>query len=313
METSCSSGTTRDRSGPIRHSWSVVVGIAAALGFAVAISGCPDCKSSSPQARSSAGPGGEQKQAPDESDRAPTGAEDEPTSRDTPSKSEREDASRGSETERSESDAAADPVRILALGNSYTSAVGVEEGKRWPDVLVERLRSDDYEVAEPTFIATGGWTTRQLLSGLERASFDREFDVVAVLIGTNDALSDFPPDRYRREFREVLDRAAALAGGRSSRVVALTLPDYSVTPTGRRIGVEKAERDVETFNDIIREEAEETGAHVVDLAPASEPIEDDPELLADSLHPGAEIHAAWVDRMYDTVRSLVEGRARSDE
>lgn len=282
----------------------VLVGV---LLWAVGAGACVDCRSGPTATPSSQSPTSEQVESTGADERSRSGTD---SGRSTANSELAAEVSRDVETSdapgvRASSD---EPARILALGDSYTVGVGVEESERWPAVLAERLRSEGHRVADPTRVATGGWTTRQLLDALEERSLEREFDVVAVLIGTNDALSNLPPDRYREEYRTVLDRATALAGGEPSRVVALTLPDYSVTPTAERIGVAKAARDVETFNDIIREEADAAGAAVVDLAPASSAIEENPKLLADALHPGAEIHRAWVRRMLYRVKRIVEPR-----
>lgn len=295
MEISCFFDTTPERGAGPSRAWAVV----ALCSVVLFGSGCPDCRTTSPppnQEEAPAATGAPDREGPESE--ANAGAED--------GTEGGEAAGPDGRAEASDPNAAADSIRLLALGDSYTAATGVEEDERWPNVLARRLRSEGHDVAEPELVATGGWTTRELLDGLDAASLDGEFDVVAILIGTNDAMSNFSLDRYRKEFRRVLERAVERAGGDASRVVALTLPDYSVTPAADRIGVEKAKRDVRTFNDIIREEAEAAEAQVVDIAPISDRIEEQPELLADALHPGPEIHAAWADRMVDTVVSIVE-------
>jgi len=325
MATSCTSDTTRepnavsgvtgegsgvDPTGPV---WGWAVAVAAVLCAACS----PDCRRSAPQVRGDRTEESNRVRGDSDADRRRGKSRGDESARGDARRRGGEETTAGREGADS-AGGAGEPglderARILALGDSYTAGVGVERGERWPDVLVERLRSDGHRVADPRLVATGGWTTAQLLSALEAGSFDGPFDAVVVLIGTNDALSDVPPDRFRREFRTVLERAAKLAAGEAERVVALTLPDYSVTPVGERIGAPRADRDVETFNSIIREEADREGARAVDLAPVSDRIAEDPDLLVDALHPGPAIQAAWVDRMYTAVESLVERRDRPGE
>jgi len=280
---------SRCRSGP------AAVFVAVSV-LAILVSGCPDCRTTSPP------PTGEQPSASERASKRSQFAASANGRGETGTESA--EASVGG-TRAPDPTANDELIRILALGNSYTAATGVEDEERWPNVVVERLRADGHGVAPPELVATGGWTTRQLLNGLDAASLEGGFDAVLILIGTNDAMLGVPHDRYREEFGRLLDRAVEFAGGDPARVVALTLPDYSVTPAGERIGVEKAKRDVRTFNEIIRDEAAATEVRIVDIAPISSRIDERPELLADALHPGPEIHAAWAERTHETVASIV--------
>lgn len=60
----------------------------------------------------------------------------------------------------------APPVRLLALGDSYTSGEGVKEAERLTLQLAARLRASGTPVEEPTLIAQLGWTTAQLAERL---------------------------------------------------------------------------------------------------------------------------------------------------
>ncbi len=53
-----------------------------------------------------------------------------------------------------------EPLRYLALGDSYTIGQSVEENERWPVRLVEELKSIyGIQDAELDIIAKTGWTT----------------------------------------------------------------------------------------------------------------------------------------------------------
>jgi hypothetical protein len=60
------------------------------------------------------------------------------------------------------------PVRYLALGDSYTIGASVAPAERWPVQLAAQLRANGLRVAEPLIIARTGWTTDELMAGIER-------------------------------------------------------------------------------------------------------------------------------------------------
>ena len=59
-------------------------------------------------------------------------------------------------------------ISFLALGDSYTIGEAVTEYERWPSQLVERLRRDEIPIEDPRIIATTGWTTDELIAGIEK-------------------------------------------------------------------------------------------------------------------------------------------------
>ena len=73
-------------------------------------------------------------------------------------------------------------VRILALGDSYTIGEGVEVEARWPVRLAAMMRARGIAVAEPTIVATTGWTTDELSRGIDSANPVGPFDVVTLLV-----------------------------------------------------------------------------------------------------------------------------------
>ncbi len=103
----------------------------------------------------------------------------------------------------------------------------------------------------------------------------------------------------------MLGRAIALAGGRSARVVVVSIPDWGVTRFAR-----EQERDagviaaaLDAFNAIAREQVEHTGAQFVDITPISRRH---PDLLAeDGLHPSAAQYARWLTAIFPVVRAAL--------
>jgi lysophospholipase L1-like esterase len=200
-------------------------------------------------------------------------------------------------------------VRILALGDSYTIGEAVAAEERWPLRLAAMLRARDVHVAEPTIVATTGWTTDELARGIDSANPRRTFDVVTLLIGVNNQYRGRSSDEYRDQFRSLLTRAVGFAGGHPARVVVLSIPDWSVTPFAARRDRAHIVGEIDAFNAINREEAKHAGARYVDITPISRRAADEPALLApDGLHPSGAMYAAWAAEALPVVWEILGRR-----
>jgi lysophospholipase L1-like esterase len=186
-------------------------------------------------------------------------------------------------------------MRYLALGDSYSIGEGVPEAGRWPVQLAVRLRREGVALDDPAIIATTGWTTDELSAAMDAASFTPPYELVSLLIGVNNQYRGRSADEYRDEFRRLLERAVALAGDRSGRVLVLSIPDWGVTPFAHGSGrdVLRIASELDSYNAIAREEAERRGAQFVDITGISR---QHPALLADDgLHPSAAQYALWTE------------------
>ena len=190
------------------------------------------------------------------------------------------------------------PARILALGDSYTIGTGVEDDDRWVSKLTARLRDDGESVADPVVIAENGWTTDDLGEAISERDPDGSFDLVTLLIGANNCFQEESPDEFEPKFRAMLDRALGFATGPDS-VVVITVPDYTLTPTGQENDPEEHRRRLDAYDETVREAAREAGTRLVDVVPPSKRVDDDPDLIAeDDLHPAPEQHDVWLERIY---------------
>lgn len=186
-------------------------------------------------------------------------------------------------------------MRYLALGDSYSIGEGVPEAGRWPVQLAVRLRREGVALDDPSIVATTGWTTDELSAAMEASVFEPPYDLVSLLIGVNNQYRGRSADDYRGEFRRLLERAVALAGGRSDRMLVLSIPDWGVTPFAHGSGrdVLQIAGELDVYNAIAREETEQRGAHFVDITAISRLH---PALLADDgLHPSAAQYALWTE------------------
>lgn len=191
-------------------------------------------------------------------------------------------------------------MRYLALGDSYTIGEQVDPQERWPSQLVSFLRQEGLEVDDPEIIARTGWTTRDLIAGVEDAAPRGRFDLVSLLIGVNNQYQGRALEEYRSEFRGLLARAVALTGGAPGHVIVVSIPDWGATPFARGRDRARIADEIDRFNDVNREEAERAGARYVDVtglsslagAPGGEAL-----VVADGLHPTGAMYSEWTRRI----------------
>ena len=199
--------------------------------------------------------------------------------------------------------------RFLALGDSYTIGEAVAPSERWPVQLVERLRRENIEIADPEIIATTGWTTDELWAGMDRAAPAGDCALVSLLIGVNNQYRNRSVDEYRIEFRRLLDRAVTLARNTPSRVMVLAIPDWGVTSFAAAAGRNRATiaREIDAFNDANRRETLARGASYVDTSDASREAACDATLIAeDGLHPAGRLYARWAELALPVARRILE-------
>ena len=84
--------------------------------------------------------------------------------------------------------------------------------------------------ADPEIIARTGWTTDELSAAIDEADPRGPYALVSLLIGVNNQYRGRDAEEYRAQFADLLRRAVGFAGGDASRVVVLSIPDWSVTP-----------------------------------------------------------------------------------
>jgi len=192
--------------------------------------------------------------------------------------------------------------RYLALGDSYTIGEAVPATARWPVVLSRQLRRSGVAIDEPQIVAVTGWTTDELVQGIDRAALAPPYDLVTLQIGVNNQYRGRGLDEYGTQFGDLLARAIALAGDRAGRVVMVSIPDWGVTRFAREQSRDPARiaRELDDFNARARALAKSRQVRFVDITPISR---QHPDLVAeDGLHPSAAQYALWVEAILPVVR-----------
>ncbi|WP_425391363.1 SGNH/GDSL hydrolase family protein [Ekhidna sp.] len=198
----------------------------------------------------------------------------------------------------------------LALGDSYTIGEAVNVDERWPVQLAHRLRQDSIKI-DPVIVATTGWTTDELMSGIVKADVEGTYDFVSLLIGVNNQYRGYPIDQYEREFKELLDQAIKFAGGNPYHVMVVSIPDYGVTTFAQKkmLDPDKIASELDNYNAIAEKISKLRDVKFIDITPISRKAKDDTSLIAsDGLHPSGEMYKMWVDHMYDHVFNNLSSR-----
>jgi lysophospholipase L1-like esterase len=201
------------------------------------------------------------------------------------------------------------PLRMLALGDSYTIGESVAVVDRYPVQLVTRLRdSDRIFFDNPEIIATTGWTTGNLLDALSVSRPAGPYALVTLLIGVNDQYQGRSPSEYRAQLTTLLEQAIGLAGNTRSHVLVLSIPDYSVTPFGRSAAnPSRIAAQIDIFNAIGQRVAADHGVAWLDITTESRRAADDLSLVAgDGLHFSGKEYQRWAMLMEPIVRKMRE-------
>ena len=194
-------------------------------------------------------------------------------------------------------------LRYVALGDSYTIGTSVVPAERWPDQLVARLPALQL-VAN---LGVNGFTSRDLIEVELPQLAELRPDVVTILIGVNDVVQGVPEATYRVNVTLILDRVTGLVG--ANRVLVVTTPDYTVTPSGADYG-DPAQQSagIRAMNAIITDLARARGIAVVDIHDISLDAATDRSLVAsDGLHPSGAQYRLWVERILPSMGQLLTG------
>jgi acyl-CoA thioesterase I len=196
----------------------------------------------------------------------------------------------------------ADRIRYVALGDSYTIGTSVSERERWPDQLVARLPQLEL-VAN---LGVNGFTSRDVIEVELPQLGGLRPELITLLIGVNDVVQGVPVETYRQNVVQILDDAVDRVG--AARVLVVTTPDYTVTPSGADYGdpVQQS-AGIRANNAIITEVARGLGIQVVDIYDISLGAATDRGLVAsDGLHPSGAQYRLWVELVAPAVSAMLD-------
>lgn len=191
----------------------------------------------------------------------------------------------------------------LALGDSYTIGEQVLLKDSFPYQLVQLLRQKSLAFAAPEIIAKTGWTTDELLAGIDALELLPGYDLVTLLIGVNNQYRGRATENYAVEFTTLLKMSIQFAGNKPGQVVVVSIPDWGVTPFASGRNREQIAEKIDAFNTINKSVAMDYGVHYIDITPGSREAATQTNLLAeDGLHPSAEAYRQWAEKIAAIIR-----------
>ena len=220
-----------------------------------------------------------------------------------------------------EDGAAGEPLRMLVFGDSTTAGVGVDRAEEaLPTRLAELVAA---ERGRPVHVTSYGWTGARV-ADLLRDQLPRALgplregetqpvlptaDIVAVVIGANDATHRTPPRRFRAELRQLL-----LEIRRAAPQAELVLAGVPVFRGALR-QVEPLMLLTDQFGRLLRraqrDEALAAGIAFADLARDATPrmrLRRD-TLSTDDFHPSAVGYQIWAE----VIAAALAGKASDQE
>jgi lysophospholipase L1-like esterase len=192
-----------------------------------------------------------------------------------------------------------EPLKYLALGDSYTIGESVSPNERWSAQLVDSLKVKGIREASLRIIATTGWRTDDLMNAIQKANITEKYNLVSLLIGVNNQYQGRPIDVYKIEFEQLLKKAIELADGKKENVFVVSIPDYAYTPFGQqRPNNEQISIQLDAFNEANKTITEKYGIVYFNITPISRQGLSVPSLVAnDALHPSGKMYSEWVKLM----------------
>ncbi|MGB8353313.1 MAG: SGNH/GDSL hydrolase family protein [Chthoniobacteraceae bacterium] len=202
--------------------------------------------------------------------------------------------------------AAPEKIRYAAIGDSYSSGEGASPELSWPALLARHLRASGLDIDLVANPSRTGWTTGDAIDSELPVFIQARPDFATLQIGVNDWVQGVDAATFQKHLVILLDKMLAVLPDRT-RLLVVTIPDFSVTPAGASFG---GGRDISAglaaFNAIILHEAEKRGVKAVDIFGLSRHVRDDPGLVAeDGLHPSAKEYAAWEKLIFPAARKLL--------
>jgi lysophospholipase L1-like esterase len=186
----------------------------------------------------------------------------------------------------------------LALGDSYTIGEAVPHEYSWPMMLSKNLKGYGYDFANPTVIAKTGWRSDNLIDSLEQIGvIDAKYNLVSLQIGVNNQYQGKSIEVFAKELKVLLEMAASYSSQGMEGVFMLSIPDYGVTPYGKRLKKEVS-AEIKKYNTVCSEIASYFKVPFYDISRISKEAEQNSKLVADDkLHPSPAMYKLWTQKI----------------
>lgn len=210
-----------------------------------------------------------------------------------------------------------DPRRlnVVVLGDSTTVGVGVSRPEdALPYLLARRIADTERRSVR---VISYGWAGARVadlarlqvpraaapIRANDRGPFLPDADIVAVVIGANDATHNTPPGRYRADLRATLEAIRGQAP--NARIVLAGIPAFRGALPALEPLIFLADQYARLLRPISRAEAARIGAAYADLHSGVPPLIVGREdvLSSDRFHPSVVGYDAWAEVIFASLDS----------
>ena len=197
-------------------------------------------------------------------------------------------------------------IRYVAVGDSYTIGTGIQPEESWPSILTKKLSSQGIPIEITANLGKNGWTTQDVINAQLPIYKTLKPDFATLLIGVNDWVKEVDAKTFRLNLGKLMDDMITQLP-QKDHLVVITIPDFSVTPTGSQFALGRnIPEGIAEFNSIIIEEAKRRNLKVVDIYPLTQKMKDDRSLIAeDGLHPSSLEYQLWEKLIYPEAEKIL--------
>ena len=193
----------------------------------------------------------------------------------------------------------ANPMRYVAIGDSYTVATGIEEKDSWPSQLTQKLKSAGIEINLIEILGMKGATSQQTLNEVMPLLKNLKPGLITLLIGVNDWIREgISSSKFKKRIKNLIDEIQSNLPPK--KLLLITIPDFSCSPQKKNWGYGKsATNGITRLNKILKTEAALRDLVIVDIYPLSQNLCSQVGMFSDDgVHPSALQYSKWVDLIF---------------
>ncbi len=193
----------------------------------------------------------------------------------------------------------ANPIRYVAIGDSYTVATGIEEKDSWPSQLTQKLKSAGIKINLIEILGMKGATSQQTLNEVMPLLKNLKPGLITLLIGVNDWIREgISSSKFKIRIKNLIDEIQSNLPPK--KLLLITIPDFSCSPQKKNWGYGKsATNGITRLNKILKTEAALRDLVIVDIYPLSQNLCSQVGMFSDDgVHPSALQYSKWVDLIF---------------
>ena len=194
----------------------------------------------------------------------------------------------------------ANPIRYVAIGDSYIVATGIEEKDSWPSQLTQKLKLAGIKINLIEILGMRGATSQQIINEAMPLLKNLKPGFITLLIGVNDWIREgISSSKFKTRIKSLIDEIQNNLPP-PKKLLLITIPDFSCSPQKKNWGYGKsATNGITRLNKILKTEAARRDLVIVDIYPLSQNLCSQVGMFSDDgVHPSALQYSKWVDLIF---------------